>query len=38
MAGEEKEVAGFENQEVVHRTLREFLKAMKAEGRLYDNK
>lgn len=38
MAGEEKEVVGFENQEAVHRNLREFLKAMKAEGRLYENK
>lgn len=37
-AMEEKEVVGFENQEAVHRTLREFLKAMKAEGRLYENK
>lgn len=38
MTGEEKEVAGFKKQEAVHRTLREFLKAMKAEGRLYEDK
>lgn len=38
MTGEEKEVAGFKKQEAVHRTLREFLKAMKAEGRLYKDK
>ena len=38
MTGEEKEVVGFENQEAIYRNLREFLKALKAERRLYENK